>query len=201
MMDTDEDEAPSLVDLIRPDTDSTAAQLQDLSLTKVPLTIVTGRLAKLDTQIRLLSYTIRVLRSRQDNAGQLHTEGTTWEEDSSHTKRLVYTMYPSTKRINADNVQNSVIVRPSALFILESKDPNILFPSCRYRESPYHYRRFPNLARMARARQWLPLLLHQRQRRQRHRITHGPPRHLRLYHSRNLWPRGSGQSGAAVLGG
>ena len=33
----------------------------------------------------------RVSRSWQNDAGELYTEGATWEEDSSNPKRLVHT--------------------------------------------------------------------------------------------------------------
>ncbi len=95
MMDVEEDGPPSLVNVDETDhgaPDPNTRQLQDLSLTKVPLTIVTGtRHSQHRSRILLLILGFRIPGCWQNYTGELHSKRAAWEANSSDTKRLVYT--------------------------------------------------------------------------------------------------------------
>lgn len=92
-MELDDEGPPSLVgasDVGQEDSNPLGGQLDNLSLVKVPITIVTGmRLCFLDFELVLL-ITTRLFRRRQDDVTQLHFAGAAWEEDCCHTQWLVH---------------------------------------------------------------------------------------------------------------
>lgn len=95
-MEMDEDEVPTLVNvgevMNKRALSPTSSQLRDLSLARVPLTIVTGvSPASFDQTVLLIGYH-RIFGCRQNHNGELYPQGAAWEEDSSYIERLVYTM-------------------------------------------------------------------------------------------------------------
>ena len=96
-MDIEEEDAPALVDAnemkeinLQHEATSATSQLRDLSLVKVPLTIVTGESKEASTPIDLLLIsTYRLPWCREDYAGQLHPQRAAWQENCGHSKRLV----------------------------------------------------------------------------------------------------------------
>jgi len=102
-MDIDSDEPPSLVEVNgshreeAPDSTCTTAQLKDLSLMKVPLTIVTGMSPKIELPLPNVyaDQQHRLPRSRQDHASKLRPQSAARQANSSHPERLVHTTTPS----------------------------------------------------------------------------------------------------------
>ena len=99
-MDLEEDGPPDLVDineLNKPAPSPITTQMQDLGLSKVPITIVTGRILSMTIILPFIAYHSanecdRVSGSRENNVSQLYSQRTAWKEDCSHIERLVYTM-------------------------------------------------------------------------------------------------------------
>lgn len=95
-MDIDDDEPPSLVEIKASHTenapDPTTVQLQDMSLTKVPLTIVTGIFPSKTFHLPSICPDphYRLPGSRQDNTSKLHPKGAARQANSSNPKRLVH---------------------------------------------------------------------------------------------------------------
>ena len=99
-MDLEEDGPPDLVDiseLNKPAPSPITTQMQNLGLSKVPITIVTGRNLSMTLVLPFVvshsaNECIRVPGSRENYVSQLYSQRTAWKEDCSHIERLVYTM-------------------------------------------------------------------------------------------------------------
>ena len=99
-MDLEEDGPPDLVDISELNQSAPSpitTQMQDLGLSKVPITIVTGRILSMTIILPFVAShnadeCIRVSGSRENYVSQLYSQRTAWKEDCSHIERLVYTI-------------------------------------------------------------------------------------------------------------
>lgn len=90
-IDFDDDGPPMLVAADQPDdTENLSAEVDDMSLTRVPITIITGmQHAALVFEARTKPMSCRLSGCWQNYSHELHLERTSWKEDCCHSERYV----------------------------------------------------------------------------------------------------------------